>query len=298
MKLQILANPVSGRGRGIQRAREIERVCEEYGINYFTHESQSHDDVLDWAYKASRKGDPMVVIGGDGTLSTVLNGVHLPCPTITVSPLGTGNVLSKVVKIPKTSRELIDLLLKEESKNIDLANIALHDKKNNSFNHRSFLCLGFGFDGEIVRLMEEHRNGPIHMAEYIRPLAKALMEWKPKPQNVIVDGEEVGEFVYGVISGVPIYGHPLLQLGDCSLDDQSWDIFLFKDINLISGGLFALAAVSGNLKNHPNVTHRSAKQVIISGDDPTPIQIDGDFVGYTPCNLSFDSSQFQLTCPK
>ncbi len=293
MNIEIIANPASGSGRGIDRAQRIAELCSTRGHQVGIHFSKSRQDVCDWGVNASRHADRLIVVGGDGTLNAALNDLTAPPPPIVVSPLGTANVLAHVLKISKRPQDSVTLAERGVQQLIDVPIVNFH-RDDQLVSQRSFLCIGFGLDGDVIRIKDEHRQGPIHMAEYIKPLGLALKNWQPRPQRVIADGEEIGEFAYGVISGVNIYGSPLLRLGNCQLDDQRWELFLFKDINLLSGGLFALAAASGQLRKHPRVTHLSAKHVIIEGDEPAPIQIDGDFAGYSGVELDFDNLQVPI----
>jgi diacylglycerol kinase (ATP) len=293
MNIEILANPNSGNGRGTERAQRIAELCSVRGHNVGIHFSRSRQDVSDWAEHSAKTAERLVVVGGDGTLNAAVNGFTSTPPPIAISPLGTANVLARVLKISKNPRDTVTLLERGVPQMIDTPFVHLQ-RDSNAIMQRSFLCLGFGLDGEIMRFMDEHRNGPIRLAEYLKPIGLALKNWKPHVQTVTADGEVIGEFACGIISGVNIYGSPLLRLGNSVLDDQRWELFLFKDINILNGGLFALAAASGQLRKHPSVTHLSVKHVTISGEQPAPVQIDGDFAGYSAVELDFDKSQIPI----
>ncbi|MBC8370773.1 MAG: hypothetical protein H8E25_12320 [Planctomycetes bacterium] len=293
MNIEIIANPNSGNGRGTERAQRIAELCSTRGHGVGIHFSRSRQDVCDWSAQMSKTAERLVVVGGDGTINAVLDGLNCTPPPIAISPLGTANVLAHVLSISKRPQDTVTLIERGITQMVDVPQVRLH-RDGTAVTQRAFLCLGFGFDGEIIRLMDEHRNGPIHMAQYLKPLGLALKNWRPQMQTVVADSKVIGDFAYGVISGVNIYGSPLLRLGNSALDDQRWELFLFKDINLLSGGLFALAAASGQLRKHPHVTHLSAKHVTINGNEPAPVQIDGDFAGYTSVDLNFDQSQVPI----
>jgi|GEM_PF-2338848 diacylglycerol kinase family enzyme len=293
MNIEIIANPNSGSGRGTERAQRIAELCSTRGHEVGIHFSRSRQDVCDWAERAARTAERLVIVGGDGTINAAIDGFSCPPPPIAISPLGTANVLAHVLKISKRPSDTVTLLERGVSQAIDVPIVTLQ-RDDTTVSQRSFLCIGFGLDGEIMRIMNEHRSGPIHMAQYIKPLGLALKNWRPCMQTVIADGKEIGDFAYGIVSGVDIYGSPILRLGDCALDDQLWELFLFKDINVLSGGLFALAAASGQLRKHPHVTYLSAKHVIIKGEEAAPVQIDGDFAGYSAVELDFDQSQVPI----
>jgi len=293
MQIEILANPFSGRGRGPDRAARIAELLSTRGHSVGVHIGRSRQDGIQGARNAAELADRLVIVGGDGTLNAALNGLPRESPPIVLSPLGTANLLAFELDLARRPEDAVTLVERGQPQRIDLPQVSYREGKTVR-TRRSFLCLGFGYDGEVMRLMQEQRDGPIHKAQYLKLLGDALRSWTPVPQEIIADGQHLGEYSYGILSGISVYGSPLLRLGPCDLSDGTWELLLFPDLNLLRGGLFALAAAGGQLEKVPDVRRIQVREVEVRGAAPAPLQVDGDHVGDTPLEFRLDGMQVTL----
>jgi len=275
---------------GPDRARRIAELLSARGHNVGVQMGRNRNDAIDWTSHACRVAERLVIVGGDGSLNAVINGLPRDAPPIALSPLGTANMLAHELGISKRPEDTVVLVERGQHQALDLPRVSFMDGRARR-QQRAFLCLGFGYDGELMRMMQEQRSGPIHKAQYLKIFGEVLRKWQPQPQRIIADGVDCGEYIYGLISGVSIYGSPLIKLGQCALDDGAWELFLFKDINLLRGGLMAMAAAGGQLEKLPDVRRLNVKQVRIEGEQSSPVQIDGDYVGTTPLEFQVDGLQ-------
>lgn len=293
MHIEILVNPSSGRGLGPERGARIAELLSARGHTVGVQTGRSRNDAIDWTTHACRVADRLVIVGGDGSLNAVINGLPQNAPPIALSPLGTANMLAHELGISKRPEDTVTLVERGHRQQLDLPSVSYMDGRMRR-QRRAFLCLGFGYDGELMRMMHEQRSGPIHKAQYIKMIGDVLRKWQPQPQRIIADGKDCGEFIYGMISGVSIYGSPLVKLGQCALDDGAWELFLFRDLNLLRGGLMALAAAGGKLEKLPDVERLKVRHVRIEGEVASPLQVDGDYVGTTPLEFQVDGLQVPM----
>ncbi|MHC4823639.1 MAG: diacylglycerol/lipid kinase family protein [Planctomycetota bacterium] len=293
MQIEILANPFSGRGRGPERAARIAELLSARGHSVGVHIGRSRQDGIQWARNACDMAERLVVVGGDGTFNSVINGLTADAPPVALSPLGTANLMACELSLSRRPEDTVTLVERGERQMVDLPKVSSMEGLAKR-SRRCFLCLGFGFDGEVMRLMDVQRDGPIHKAQYLKLLGDALRSWTPVPQEITANDQPVGEYSYGIISGISIYGSRLLRLGPCELGDGTWELFLFRDLNLLRGGLFAMAAAGGQLDKLPDVRRIRVQKVGIAGNDPTPLQVDGDYVGNTPLEFQLDGMQVPL----
>ncbi len=275
---------------GPERGARIAELLSARGHTVGVQTGRSRNDAIDWTTHACRVADRLVIVGGDGSLNAVINGLPKDAPPIALSPLGTANMLAHELGISKRPEDTVTLVERGQRQALDLPAVSFMDERTRR-QRRSFLCLGFGYDGELMRLMSEKRSGPIHKAQYLKIFGDVLRTWQPQPQRIIADDVDCGEYIYGLISGVSIYGSPLIKLGKCALDDGAWELFLFKDINLLRGGLMAMAAAGGQLEKLPDVKRLKVRHVRIEGDSTSPLQVDGDYVGTTPLEFQVDGLQ-------
>jgi len=296
LQVEILANPVSGRGRGPERARRIAELLSARGhaVGLFD-DGRSAEDAAAWAARAARIADRMIVVGGDGSLNAVLNGLPATPPPLVLSPLGTANLVAYGLGLdarPESAAWLVDA---GRTQRVDLARADYRDADSGARRSRlSLMCAGFGLDGELMRRFDEARDGPVHKTRYVKYMSEVLREWTPVPQTVIADDEPLGEFVYGVLSGFGVYGLAQFKLGPCDLEDGEWELTLFPNVGLVRTGLAMLAAAGGRIDRVPGVVRRRVRKVSVAADAPTPLQVDGDYVGNTPLELRLEGAQVRF----
>ena len=79
MTYHIIANPVAGKNKTINRLKLVESVFQSRKVEYQTHLSKGEHDATNIARELTRAGEKEIIaLGGDGTLHEVLNGLENP----------------------------------------------------------------------------------------------------------------------------------------------------------------------------------------------------------------------------
>ena len=299
MDIEIIVNPNSGRGGGPSKAGQIGAELARMGHRCRITLGRNREDATAWANTSSAKADRLVVVGGDGSLSAVIDGLPAKCPPLALAPFGTSNLLANELRIPKRPEGIAALACSSRILQLDTSRVHFQSPTSEStLNSRSFLAWGFGLDGELMRRMQKKRQGPIHKADYLPLVGRLLQEWQATPQRVIADGKDLGEFEFGIISGMRTYAMKGLRLGKAAYSDGLWELYLFPRFNLSSGSMYVAASAIGKLADAPGVVHCKAKSVRVEGAAPTPIQIDGDYVGNTPVDFSLNEPPLPILLPQ
>ncbi len=289
MRIELITNPRSGRGEGSARAAVLVAELLRRGHEVHNVVGTSREQAVAWAKQTAPHADRLVVVGGDGSLSAVVEGLPENPPPVLPFPLGTGNLLAGELRLPFEPLAAAKLLEEGRVKSMDLAQVA---------GRRAFMLWGFGLDGEIARRVDEKRQGSVmKRLDYLPALIETFLDWRPSPQEVEADGENLGSFDFGFVANLPFYGHPALRLGPSTWDDGFWELYLMRRSDVSSTGLAAAAAVVGGLRKYPGVLTRPVKQVRVSGDPPAPIQVDGDPAGKTPVEFRLDGQTLPLLVP-
>jgi diacylglycerol kinase family enzyme len=304
MKIALLANPWSGRGVGPERAECIAELLRRRGCSCEVVVGQSRQDSVNWGLHASRIADRLVVVGGDGTLNSVCEGIssqplpaQLSLPPITMAALGTANLLAHEFKLPKKPALLADLIQTGTAQAMDLGHMQLQSTDGQTRHCESLLVWDFGLGAALMKRMDEVRQGPIRKSQYLLLMHQILRDWQPAPQRVIADGIDLGLFEYGVVSGIRTYAIPQFRFPPCAYDDGQWELFLFRKVNRRLVPRLALAAATGRLHRIPDSMLLKARHVVVEGARATPIQVDGDFVGYTPVEFHLPGYQLPVLHP-
>ncbi len=319
MRVELLANPNSGRGAGPGRALRIAEKLRAAGCRCEIHVGSSAADSSAWAVQAASEADRLVVVGGDGTLNSVLHGIaehRVEAPPLALAALGTANLLANEFKLPRRSEGVARLVLHGQPRLLDSASVRLQapahpgdsqaptqaaDSPPPASTETRRYCLlvtGFGLDGELMRRMELRRTGPIRKRQYFGLLRRILIEWNGPPQRVTADGEELGTFPFAILTGIRTYASRAFRLPAGEYDDGLWELLLFPKVSWSALLAMVAAASLRRLEKLPGVVLRHVREVRFHGEHPSPVQLDGDYAGATPLEFKVDGPRLPVLLPR
>jgi diacylglycerol kinase (ATP) len=121
LKARVICNPASS-GGGYE-PKELHREIEGYELEWITTESPGD------AAEAARewRDGQLIVVGGDGTISEVVNGLgQAGFPegvTLAILPAGTGNDLAATLAIPEDPAEAVAVLRQNRVRTLDVVRV-------------------------------------------------------------------------------------------------------------------------------------------------------------------------------
>ena len=282
----MIANPIAGSGRGERIATELVSELEAAGVRVQLRLTSARGDAQKFAAEA--KAEALISVGGDGTLSEVLHGHRDPSVPVGVLPLGTANVLALDLGLSSNPRRAAQTLLDGHSVGLDTAIV------NGAL---SFLMVGVGFDGEVVRRVNEHRRGPISKLTYVRAGLTTLWNYTEPELEVELDGTKLPRsFGWVLVTNVVHFGGVFRLSADRSLDDGLWEVYLFERAERRHLALHGLRALLGRLPAN-GVERRRARHVHIRSARPVTAQVDGEYRGVTPLEIQVGGPHFRILCP-
>lgn len=132
-KIQLIVNNGAGTGKAHRVWMETRNLLERYQIRYTAHVTKYEGHATALASEISRMDgeDPiyLIVVGGDGTLNEVLNGIaDFDRVRLGLIPTGSGNDFGRNLKLPKDPKESLRQIcrnIKKDQKGEKLARIDL-----------------------------------------------------------------------------------------------------------------------------------------------------------------------------
>ena len=99
--MKVIANPEAGRGRGSRQVAQLRKWLEKRKVEHeiLITERIGHATELASRLAASGAGR-LIVAGGDGTISEVVNALAGTEVEIGIVGIGTGNDLARTLKLP------------------------------------------------------------------------------------------------------------------------------------------------------------------------------------------------------
>lgn len=176
----IIVNPVSGGGKNKAIAEQIELILHNRGEPCRLYPTQSEGDGDRQAHLAVEDGcDAVVCVGGDGTLSEVVDAMANSGRTLYIVPNGTGNDFARAFGLPKDPLQAFRAQLDGEETEIDCG----------SLNGRAFMNVsGSGFDVEVLRKTEELKAVYPGEQAYTKAVLAVLGSYKAFEAEISVDG--------------------------------------------------------------------------------------------------------------
>jgi diacylglycerol kinase (ATP) len=128
MKIKVLLNPYSNRWNSQKRWQTVESAMRAAGVDFDLSVSDHADHLIELAADAVKQGfATLIVAGGDGSISEVINGAargwdeKSPFPiTMGVLPLGTANDLCDNIGIPRDFSAVAQMIANGKTRQIDL----------------------------------------------------------------------------------------------------------------------------------------------------------------------------------
>jgi len=278
-RMFVILNPAAGRGRATRAWRTVGPALRDAGLSFDEAIEQRPALAIPLAEDAARRGyDVIVVVGGDGTVHEVVNGMMRvggpALPAMAIIPGGTGNDFARGVGVPKDPLAAGRLLLHGARRRVDLGRV----------NDRYFAGIaGVGFDAEVAAKVNGWPKWIGGTAVYVAAILTMLVTYRCAPARLVLDGSEhhLGLFLVAA-ANTPWYAGGMYMAPHARPDDGRLEIITARDLGKIQTLGLLPKVFSGAHLRHRKVAHQSAREVRVESEVPLAIHADGETVGRVP----------------
>jgi len=278
MKYGIIANPVSGKRSTDEKQKilkEIAGILKDVTIAGLDTTSPEEFSVC--AHELSQKVETLLVAGGDGTFSLVMNSVSKDIP-LGFLPFGSGDVLRHTFNLPRCPKENALLIQKGNEHLIDV--ICCDGNKKALF-------ASIGIEGSILLERDRHLANDVRgFTAYGLATLKILFDgYIHADLRVLMDNREVktSDSLTAVITKLPYYGYGFKVVPQAQCDDGYLHLLILNAGPF--GTLYALATsvMGGNRVGE----YYKAKEINITTSTQQLLQRNGDPEKEKRTNFSF-----------
>jgi diacylglycerol kinase (ATP) len=181
---RVICNPASS-GGGYD-PEELHGELEGYELEWITTESPGD------ARKAAKewRGGLLMVVGGDGTISEVVNGLGqagFPAGvTLAILPAGTGNDLAATLAIPEDPAGAVAVLRQNRVRTLDMVRV-----RSEGSGEQFFINVATGGMGaEVSGAADAEMKGRWGKLSYLRASLEVASEYEAKEITLTLDGDE------------------------------------------------------------------------------------------------------------
>jgi len=270
----LVANPAAGQGRAKSIAVVAQREFQRLGYNAFLKFTGGPGQGIAIAQEYALSGCGVIVaVGGDGTISEVVNGVVGTKTLLGIIPAGTANDFAKEMGIPLDTPSAVNVIIGGIKRTIDLGRV--------SANKFFINMAGIGFDATVIENLNQTLKRWLKDAVYIIAAVKTLVRYKTPSLIIKVDGRHhKGSFV--VVGNNRFYGGILSITTQAKMDDGYLDVCIFQGAKKRTLYKYLIGVVTRTHLSFKDVVYLKAKEITVTSDCDTPVQIDGDIAGKLP----------------
>ncbi len=290
-KWLMIVNPNAGIKKGTKDWPGILRLLRNEQVDFEFRTTKSRGHAIEITKESISSGYRYIcVVGGDGTLNEVLNGIMnqtiVPTTEITLGmiPVGTGNDWCRMFDVPFDYLKAIHVLERKKTFLQDAGKVTYYHNEEKVM--RYFMNVaGMGYDALVNKktnlLKEKGKGGPLI---YLYFVFASLFQFKFIDAVIEVDGKVMfkGE-IFSMNVGICQYnGGGMIQVPYAIADDGMMDLTLIKKTGKWKVVRYAHKLFDGTLVNLPIVATFRGENIRIRSTGKVFLETDGESLGHTP----------------
>jgi diacylglycerol kinase (ATP) len=235
------------------------------------------------------------VVGGDGTVNEVVNGVAGTAAEMAVLPCGTGQDFGRSHGIPRRFDEAVRTALGAETRTIDLGRVELADGTSRVYAN----VASAGMSGAVARRANAMTKRFGGRATFFYALTREFLAWRNTRVTVELDGDvrREGAMHDVIVANGRFHGGGMKLAPEARQDDGLFDVVLIGDVGKVDFVTTAPKLYSGRYLSHPKVELLRSAGVAIGAAEPLPLEVDGEPIGTTPARFEVVRSALRLRVP-
>jgi YegS/Rv2252/BmrU family lipid kinase len=298
--VRLLVNPSAGGGRAGRAAPDVHRTLGELGLEVRRADTRDLDHARELAIAAAGSGETVVVLGGDGMIGAVADGLRtVPGALLGVLPGGRGNDLARVLGISQDPVAACATVADGVPRAIDLGVVV--DRRSGAHGRAFVGIASAGFDSDANRIANA---APSWLGELVYAYAalRALVSWRPARFEIELDppGERRSFTGYSVgAANSKAYGGGMRAAPDALLDDGLLEVPVLESVSKLTFLSRILPRVfKGTHVQLSSVRVFRAAEVEIAADRPFTVYADGDPIGELPVRVRALAGPVTMLVPR
>jgi YegS/Rv2252/BmrU family lipid kinase len=293
LKTAFLVNPASANGATGKRWPKLYRRARELGLDGDVLLSQQPRHLSMLARDVADDYELLVVVGGDGTVNEVVNGVVGKDVELAVVPAGTGQDFGRTYGLPEKQDEALRVALSGHTRAVDLGRATWAGGEHYFVNVGSV-----GMSGAVAQRANGMSKALGGRVTFYYALVREFATWKNTEVTVRYDGgERRGRMHDVIVANGRWHGGGMKLAPDAVPDDGLFDVVLIGDITKLDFVTTSPKLYGGGHVHHPRVEVLRTAAVEIDSASPLPVELEGEPVGTTPARFEIVPRALRVRVP-
>jgi len=265
-KALFIINPISGGKKKDGVPDLIEKHLDSQSLKPVIVFSDSVSHARQIAHDAVNNFEVVVAVGGDGTVNEVASAIVGTNTCLGIVPFGSGNGLSRFLKVPMDTVEAIKTLTSGRVEAIDSATL----------NGKPFFNMaGIGFDAHIAEIFSHNKKRGF--ITYIKSTFEEFNKYKPQVYQIEIDGKLYTREAFMLsFANSSQYGNNAHVSPHASVQDGLLDVCIIKQFpmwRLVEMGIRMMTKTADKVKFLELIR---GKHIVIKRTEDGPNHLDGE----------------------
>jgi diacylglycerol kinase (ATP) len=240
-----------------------------------------------------------VVVGGDGSVNEVANGIAGRTDVeIAVIARGTGWDFVRTYGIPRDVAAAARVALEGTTRAIDLGRVTYRAWAGDEEQAWFANIASAGMSGAIAQRANATSKALGGKASYLWATLAVFARWQNDVVRVGVDGEaREGRMHDVVVANGRYFGGGMMICPDASPDDGLLDVLLIGDLTKRDLLVTLPKTYRGKHLPHPKAELLRGTRVTVDADAPLPVELDGEQPGTTPARFEAVRGALRVRVP-
>ncbi len=289
MKVGYIVNPVAGKKQVVECINQMKKAALDRGFEAAVYITEGFGDATGKGQRAVDEGcDVVAAVGGDGTVSELVNGILGSGAVMGIIPTGSGNDFARTLGIPSNFDEALGCILNGNIRSIDIGVV----------NDRYFVNVAsVGFDARVAmetNKIKKRVSGPL---AYVLGVFKTLAEYKPFDIELEAETETIRKQATLVaLANGEYYGGGMKIAPGAVPDDGLLEVYVVDGMSRLKILRLFPLIYSGRHTGRPEVRSFKAKSVNIRCQNGY-INSDGEVIGQCPASFGIMPAALDVIVP-
>ena len=262
--------------------------------------SRAPGELTELARQAALDGaELLVVVGGDGSVNEVVNGVAGRAGVeLAVIARGTGWDFARSLSLPHRVDDAIGVALRGRARAIDLGRVVYQPWAGGQAETWFANVASVGMSGAIAQRANDTSKALGGKVSYVWGTFAVFARWSNTEVTVTVDGETRRARMHDVVvANGPYFGGGMKITPDAELADGAFDVLLIGNLTKRDLLVTLPKTFRGRHLPHPKAELLRGTTVTVEAAEPLPIQLDGEQPGTTPARFELVPQALRVRVP-